>query len=93
MQDRVQRVTLFLRTFVHDGVNIYRKGFRRKRKRGATQLLQYVEQLQTLYAKNQATNGQVTADAERRVTAFIQRRIDKLICLKIHQYSLGIFTA
>jgi hypothetical protein len=35
---------------------------------------------------NQATNGQA-ADAERRVTAFIQRRIDKLlICLKIHQY-------
>jgi hypothetical protein len=56
------------------------------------QLLQYVEQLQTLYAKaNQATNGQVTADAERRVTAFIQRRIDKLlICLKIHQYKLNI---
>jgi hypothetical protein len=55
------------------------------------QLLQYVEQLQTLYAKtNQATNGQVTADAERRVTAFIQRRIDKLsLCLKIHQYKFG----
>jgi hypothetical protein len=31
---------------------------------------------------NQATNGQVTADAERRVTAFIQRRIDKLLCFK-----------
>jgi hypothetical protein len=36
MQDRVQRVTLwFYGHFVHDGVNIYRKGFRRKRKRGA----------------------------------------------------------
>jgi hypothetical protein len=38
-----------------------------------------VEQSKPFYAKaNQATNGQVTADAERRVTAFIQRRIDKL---------------
>jgi hypothetical protein len=41
--------------------------------------------------KPSKTNGQVTADAERRVTAFIQRRIDKLlICLKIHQYRSGI---
>jgi hypothetical protein len=38
-----------------------------------------VRRTTAFYAKtNQATNGQVTADAERRVTAFIQRRIDKL---------------
>jgi hypothetical protein len=31
MQDRVQRILWFYGHFVHDGVNIYRKGFRRKR--------------------------------------------------------------
>jgi hypothetical protein len=52
MQDRVQRVTLwFYGHFVHDGVNIYRKGFRRKRSVELMQLLQYVEQLQTLLCK------------------------------------------
>jgi hypothetical protein len=58
MQDRVQRVTfMVLRTFVHDGVNIYRKGFRAKSV--DMQLLQYVEQLQTLYAKKQTKQQMV----------------------------------
>jgi hypothetical protein len=35
MGPRAKGNFMVLRTFVHDGVNIYRKGFRRKRKRGA----------------------------------------------------------
>jgi hypothetical protein len=53
MQDRVQELLWFYGHFVHDGVNIYRKGFRRKRKRGANAV---VEQLQTLYAKSKPSN-------------------------------------
>lgn len=66
--------------FVHDGVNIYRTGFKRKRTRGAnaggvksrTQANPFLTK-----AYNQ-TNGTVTADAEKRMVLFIQRRIEKL---------------
>lgn len=66
--------------FVHDGVNIYRKGFKRKRKRGAnaSAALRRTTGNPFMQKANQATDGQVTADAERKVAAFIQRRIDKL---------------
>jgi hypothetical protein len=89
MQDRARVILWFYGHFVHDGVNIYRKGFRRKRKRGANAAAAIRRTTANPLCKkaNQATNGQVTADAERRVTAFIQRRIDKLsYVLKIHQY-------
>jgi hypothetical protein len=66
--------------FVHDGVNIYKKGFKRKRTKGANN---YAAKSRTtgnpfMTKANALTNSQVTDDAERRITAFIQRRIDKL---------------
>lgn len=74
--------------FVHDGVNIYRKGFKRKRAGGV-----YLERSRRINSANalrrtkanpflrraiERTNGQVTADAEKRFSKFIQRRIKKL---------------
>lgn len=66
--------------FVHDGVNLYQKGFKRKHKKGAnnhaaksrTQGNPYLDKAY------QATQGRVTADAEAKFAKFIQRRIDKL---------------
>lgn len=66
--------------FVHEGVNIYNKGFKRKRKKGANMAsarkrTQGQPFLKDAYKQTQAT---VTADAEKRMAAFIQRRITKL---------------
>jgi len=66
---------------VEKGHNIYAKGFKRKRTGGSvnnfaaksrTKVTPFME------SAYNATNGQVTSDAEKRVTTFIQRRIDKL---------------
>ena len=66
--------------FVHDGHNLYKKGFKRKRKKGANALGATGRTQANPFMTNayKATNGVVTADAERKMAAFIQRRIDKL---------------
>lgn len=66
--------------FVHDGINIYRKGFKRKRKKGANSsgALRRTAGNPFMEKANNATNSQVTADAESKMVAFIQRRINKL---------------
>lgn len=66
--------------FVHEGVNVYNKGYKRKRVRGANasaavRRTQGNPFLTKAYAQ---TNGTVTADAEKQMIAFIQRRINKL---------------
>lgn len=66
--------------FVHDGVNIYRKGFKRKRVRGANSSAAVSRtQGNPFFTKAyQQTNGMVTADAEKQMVVFIQRRIQRL---------------
>lgn len=66
--------------FVHEGVNLYTKGFKRKRKKGANTAGVKSRTTGNPFMKkaNDVTNSQVTADAEKKVAAFIQRRINKL---------------
>lgn len=66
--------------FVEKGVNIYRKGFKRKRTKGAnagsavrrTKANPFMERAFT------QTQGQMSANAERQMARFIQRRINRL---------------
>lgn len=66
--------------FVHDGVNIYHKSYRRKRARGANN---HAARSRTIgkpfltQAYNQTKNA-ATADVQGKMTAFVQRRINKL---------------
>lgn len=66
--------------FVHDGVNIYNKGYRRKRKKGANNNAARKRTAGNPYLTKayEQTKSGVTGDAERKMAAFIQRRIDKL---------------
>jgi HK97 gp10 family phage protein len=66
--------------FVHEGVNIYRSGFKRKRTRGANMgaAVRRTKGNHFLTRAYQQTEGRVTADAEKRMAAFIQRRINRL---------------
>lgn len=68
--------------FVHDPVNVYRKGFKRNRRGVGTNdkaaIAQRVKHTPFLSNAYKATEGVVTADAEKRMAALIQRRIDKL---------------
>lgn len=66
--------------FVHEGHNIYRAGFKRKRVRGANNAgaLRRTQGNPFLTKAYTATNGQVTAEAEKQMIAFIQRRINRL---------------
>lgn len=66
--------------FVHEGVNVYRKGYKRKRVRGANSAaaVSRTEGNPFLTKAYEQTNGMVTADAEKQMIAFIQRRIQKL---------------
>lgn len=66
--------------FVHDGVNIYSKGFKRKHTKGANNAAakSRTKANPFMTKANSLTNSQVTDDAEKRITSFIQRRIDKL---------------
>lgn len=67
--------------FVHDGVNIYNKGYVRRRSRGANNRAGVKKRTTGNPFMTKAydiTGGQVTADAERKMAEFIQRRIDKL---------------
>lgn len=66
--------------FVHDGINIYKKGFKRKHKKGANAAGVRSRTVGDPFLANayNATKGTVTADAEKKMANFIQRRINKL---------------
>jgi len=66
--------------FVENGVNKYNKGYRRKRKAGANNHAAIGRRQGTPFMAQAyaLTEGKVTADAEAKVAAFIQKRIDKL---------------
>lgn len=66
--------------FVHDGVNVYRKGFKRKHVKGANDKAAVTRRPGNPFltrAYNQ-TEGKVTADAEAKFVKFVQRRLKKL---------------
>jgi hypothetical protein len=66
--------------FVHEGINSYSKGFKRKRKKGANSSAAIGRSTGNPFLTKayQATKNVVTADAETRMARFIQRRINKL---------------
>ena len=66
--------------FVHDGVNVYSKGFKRKHKKGANShaAIRRTTANPFLTKAYESTKNTVTTDAERKMALFIQRRIDKL---------------
>jgi len=66
--------------FVHNGRNVYRKGFKRKRIRGAnnTAAVRRTQGDPFLTKAYAQTNSTVTANAEKQMAAFIQRRIQRL---------------
>lgn len=66
--------------FIHEGVNVYHKGFKRKRIRGANMASAKKRTTAKPFLKEayNQTQGTVTADAEKKMAAFIQRRINKL---------------
>jgi HK97 gp10 family phage protein len=66
--------------FVHEGINSYSKGFKRKRKKGANSSAAIGRSTGNPFFTKayQATKNVVTADAETRMARFIQRRINKL---------------
>jgi HK97 gp10 family phage protein len=66
--------------FVEYGVNKYAKGFRRRRRQGANNAsaLGRTRANPFMQRAYDSTQGGVTADAESKVAAYIQRRIDKL---------------
>ena len=66
--------------FVHDGVNIYRKGFKRKHKKGANNSAALSRSKANPFLRKafETTEGKVTKDAEQKFEKFLQRRIDKL---------------
>lgn len=66
--------------FVEYGVNLYNKGFKRKRKAGANNAFAVRRTKGNPFMKNayEQTKGAVTQDAEAKVARYIQKRIDKL---------------
>jgi HK97 gp10 family phage protein len=66
--------------FVHDGHNLYRKGFKRKHTKGgnAAGVVSRTKANPFMTNAYRATEGVVTADAEKRMVSLIQRRINKL---------------
>lgn len=67
--------------FVHDGHAVYRKGFKRKRSRSANNASGVIGKTSAspfMTNAYKATEGVVTADAEKRMARFIQKKIDKL---------------
>lgn len=66
--------------FVHDGHNIYRKGFKRKHTKGGNVAGVISRTKANPFMTNafKATEGVVTAAAEKKMAALIQRRINKL---------------
>ena len=66
--------------FVHDGINIYNKGFKRKHTKGANAggVKRRTAGNPFLTNAYDSTKSVATADAEKKMAAFIQRRINKL---------------
>lgn len=66
--------------WVHEGVNLYRSGFKRKRKRGANNkaALRRTEGNPFMDKAFKVTQGKVTAELEKNTARYIQRRINKL---------------
>lgn len=66
--------------FVHDGVNVYHKGFKRKHKKGANNnsAIRRTKANPFLTRAYAQTQGKVTADAEAKFVKFVQRRLNKL---------------
>jgi hypothetical protein len=66
--------------FVHDGINVYNKGFKRKHKKGANNhgAKSRIAGNPFMTKAYDQTKSGATADVEKRMAAFIQRRIDKL---------------
>lgn len=66
--------------FVHEGVNVYRKGFKRKRVKNANNnsAIRRTRANPFLTRAYDQTQGKVTADAEAKFAAFVQRRLNKL---------------
>ncbi len=69
--------------FVHEGVNLYNKGFKRKHTKGANDHAAKSRTAANPFLRKafEATQSNATNDAERKMAAFIQRRIDKLSTL------------
>ena len=67
--------------FVHEGVNIYNKGFKRKRVKGANNSAAKSRTASNpfLIKAYEVTKSGATADAEQKMAAFLQRRINKLL--------------
>ncbi|WKW47263.1 hypothetical protein P3875_04145 [Myroides sp. JBRI-B21084] len=66
--------------FVHEGVNVYNKGFKRKHKKGVnnSSAVRRTKSNPFLTRAYQQTEGKVTADAEAKFVKFVQRRLNKL---------------
>jgi HK97 gp10 family phage protein len=68
--------------WVHEGHNIYRTGFKRNRKGNtafnATGARRRVQGQPFMAKAEQQTRGKVTADIEKSMAAFLQKRIDRL---------------
>lgn len=67
--------------FVHDGHFVYRAGYKRKRTKGANNASGVISRTKAtpfMTMAYQSTEGVVTAEAEKRMARFIQRKIDKL---------------
>lgn len=65
---------------VHDGVNVYRRGFKRKHKKGANNnaAIRRTKADPYLTRAYDQTQGKVTAEAEAKFVKFVQRRLNKL---------------
>jgi hypothetical protein len=73
----------FYGAWVETGVNIYKKGFKRKRSKSASASNNAGAKKRTTGAffmkkSFELTKGQVTNDAEKKIAAYIQKTIDKL---------------
>lgn len=66
--------------FVHDGVNLYNKGYKRKRKKGANNHMARGRTVGNPFLDKayEQTRSGATSDVRNRMTAFVQRRIDRL---------------
>jgi hypothetical protein len=70
----------FYAHWVHEGHNIYAKGFKRKRTKGANMGAAKKRTKANPFLRNayNQTGGRVTSEAEAQFSKFLQRRIDKL---------------
>src|SRR5690606_42094276 len=66
--------------FVHEGINVYRKGFKRNHVKGANNnaALRRTKSNPFLTRAYEQTEGKVTGDAEVKFVKFVQRRLNKL---------------